>query len=127
MATMDQVVAAYLDLKKRRDDIKKRHAEELAPINDALMKMLAWCQGQLNSQGQRNARVDSGTVFLQTDASVVVQDWDAVLQFVKDKDMFAMLEKRVSKGVVQEYIEATGEIPPGVKITQEVSCHIRRS
>lgn len=127
MATMDQVVAAYLKLRQERDALKKKQAEEMAPLNDKMMKLQAWCQAQLQSQGQRNARVDSGTCFLQTDTSVTVEDWDTVLSFVKDKDLYAMLEKRVSKGVVQEYIESTGEVPPGVKVTQEISCHIRKS
>ncbi|HXS14477.1 MAG TPA: hypothetical protein VN734_17390 [Acidobacteriaceae bacterium] len=127
MATMDQVVAAYLQLRQQRDELKKKQAEEMAPINDKLLKLQSWCQQQLQSQGQKNARVDSGTCFLQTDTSVTVSDWDEFQGFVKENDMFAMLEKRASKGVVQEYIEATGEIPPGLKVTSEITCHIRKS
>lgn len=127
MATMDEVIEAYLALRQVKEETTRRHKEELAPINDKMMKLQAWCQKQLQAQGQKNARVDAGTTFLQTDVSVTVQDWDAVLAFIKENDLFALLEKRVSKGVVQEYIESTGEIPPGVKVTSEISCHIRKS
>jgi hypothetical protein len=127
MATMDQVIAAYLELRRHKDEIVKRHKEELAPVTDKLNKLLSWTQNQLNSQGQKNARVDSGTAFLQTDTSVTVQDWDTVIGFIKEHGLFEMLERRVSKGVVQEYIESTGEIPPGVKVSSEISCHIRKS
>lgn len=127
MATMDQVIAAYLKLKAEKEIMAKRHKEEMAPLTDKLNKLMMWCHQQLNSQGQKNARVDSGTAFLQTDVSVTVDDWDTVIDFIKEQGLWAMLERRVSKGVVQEYIEATGTVPPGVKISSEVSCHIRKS
>lgn len=127
MASMDQVIAAYLHLRAEKDKMAARHKEEIAPLNDKLNKLLAWTHNQLNSQGQKNARVDSGTAFLQTDTSVTVEDWDTVVEFIKTTNQFELLERRVSKGVVQEYIEATGEIPPGVKVKSEISCHIRKS
>ncbi len=127
MASMDQVIAAYLQLRQLKDETARRHKEEMAPINDKMNKLQSWVHSQLNSQGQKNARVDAGTAFLQTDTSVTAQDWDTVLQFIKDNGLFEMLERRLSKGVVTEYIESTGSIPPGVKITSEVSCHIRKS
>ena len=127
MATMEQVIAAYLHLRQEKEAISKRHKEELAPITDKMNKLLAWTHQQLQSQGQKNARVDSGTAFLQTDISVTVEDWDAVWDFVVANGLKSMLERRVSKGVVQEFIESTGDVPPGVKVTSEISCHIRKS
>lgn len=127
MATMDQVIAAYLHLRQQKEEMARRHKEEMAPLTESMNKLLAWTHQQLQSQGQKNARVDSGTAFLQTDVSATVVDWDQLWQFVIDNNMKAMLERRVSKGVVQEYIESTGEIPPGVKVTSEISCHIRKS
>jgi hypothetical protein len=127
MATMDQVIAAYIHLREEKDKLSKKQKEEMAPLTDKMNKLLAWTHQQLQSQGQKNARVDSGTAFLQTDISVTVEDWDAVWNFVVSNGLKALLERRVSKGVVQEYIESTGEVPPGVKVTSEISCHIRKS
>lgn len=127
MATMDQVIAAYLHLREERDKLVKKQKEELAEYTDKMNKLLAWTHQKLQSQGQKNARVDSGTAFLQTDVSATVVDWDELWKFVTENDMKALLERRVSKGVVQEYIESTGETPPGVKVTSEISCHIRKS
>lgn len=127
MATMDQVIEAYITLREERDKLVKKQKEELAKYTDKMNKLLAWTHQQLQSQGQKNARVDSGTAFLQTDVSVTVEDWDQVWDFVVTNGLKAMLERRVSKGVVQEYIESTGEVPPGVKVTSEISCHIRKS
>lgn len=127
MATMDQVVAAYIALKAEKEKLVKKQKEDLAPLTDKLNKLLAWTHQQLLSQGQKNARVDSGTAFLQTDVSVTVEDWDKTWAFIQTENLASMLERRVSKGVVQEYIESTGVVPPGVKVTSEISCHIRKS
>lgn len=127
MATMNQVIAAYLQLREERDKLVKKQKEELAKYTDKMNKLMAWTHQKLQSEGQKNARVDSGTAFLQTDVSVTVEDWDQIWDFVIQNNLKAMLERRVSKGVVQEYIESTGEVPPGVKVTSEISCHIRKS
>src|ERR1700756_3049009 len=99
----------------------------MAPINDNLYKLGLWLQKTLQETGQTSAKTAAGTAFLQTDMSVAIEDWERILQFIQANDLWAMLERRVSKSVVTEYIESTKQVPPGVKITSEVSCHVRRS
>lgn len=122
----DQVIAAYIKLRDQRDALKKEQAAVLARFNEKLYKLQLWLQKQLQDTGQSSAKTPSGTAFLQTDTSVTVEDFDAVLAFIKSTDLWPMLEKRVSKTVVADYIESTQQIPPGIKVVQEVSCHIRR-
>lgn len=125
--TIDQVIAAYVKLRDKRDALKKQQAADMAPINENMYKLQCWLQKQLQDTGQTSAKTTAGTAFLQTDISVAVEDFDAILAFIQANGLWAMLEKRVSKSVVQDYIESTQELPPGVKVTSEISCHIRRS
>ena len=125
--TIDQVIAAYVKLRDKRDALKKQQAADMAPINENMYKLQCWLQKQLQDTGQTSAKTTAGTAFLQTDISVAVEDFDAILAFIQAHNLWAMLEKRVSKSVVQDYIESTQELPPGVKVTSEISCHIRRS
>lgn len=125
--TIDQVIAAYIKLRDQKDALKKKQSEEMAPINDNLYKLSAWLQKTLQESGQTSAKTASGTAFLQTDTSVAIEDWECILAFIKEHDLFSMLERRVSKSVVVEYIESQKEVPPGVKVTREISCHVRRS
>lgn len=124
--TIDQVIAAYIVLRDQRDALKKEQAAALAPLNEKLYKCQLWLQKQLQDTGQQSAKTVNGTAFLQTDTSVSVEDFDAVISFIKQHDLWAMLEKRVSKSVVTDYIESTQQVPPGVKVTSEITCHIRR-
>ena len=125
--TIDQVIAAYVKLRDAKEALKKKQAAEMAPINDNLYKLGLWLQKTLQETGQTSAKTAAGTAFLQTDMSVAIEDWERILQFIQANDLWAMLERRVSKSVVTEYIESTKQVPPGVKITSEVSCHVRRS
>jgi hypothetical protein len=60
-------------------------------------------------------------------SSVKVQDWESLLAFIRDKNMWELLDHRVAKSVVEDYLESTGEIPPGVDIKRETVVRIRRS
>lgn len=124
---VNEVIKGYRQLREQKEELKKRHADEMAPINDNMNKCLAWIQLQLQSQGLTNFKGQDGIAFLQTDVSVSVQDWDAMFEWIKSTEGWAFLEKRVSKSVVQDYMEAHGEVPPGLNITTEVSTHIRKS
>jgi hypothetical protein len=104
-----------------------KHKEELAPINDQMNKCLAYVQQQLQAQGLQNFKGQSGIAFLQTDVTVKVQDWDAMFEWIKANEAWMFLEKRVSKSVVQEFMQANNEVPPGVGITTSVEAHIRKS
>src|ERR1700758_4669632 len=120
--TIDQVIAAYVKLRDQKEALKKRHAEEMAPLNDNIYKLGLWLQKTLQESGQTSAKTASGTAFLQTDRSVAIEDWPAILAFIQAHDLWAMLERRVSKSVVVEYIESQNEVPPGLKVSSEISC-----
>jgi hypothetical protein len=124
---VNDVIKGYRTLREQKEEMKKRHAEEMAPLNDNMMKLLAWIQRELQSQGLTNFKGQDGIAFLQTDVTVSVQDWDAIWEWIKATEGWAFLEKRVSKSVVQDFIQAHDEVPPGLKITTEVSAHIRKS
>ena len=124
--TIDEVIAGYIKLRDLRDDLKKKQAVALKELTDRMWKLENYIQKILVDSGQESAKTASGTAFLQTDTSVAIEDFDATLAFIKEHDLWAMLEKRVSKSVVTDYIESTQEIPPGLKVTREISCHVRR-
>src|SRR5665213_4426076 len=127
MTTIDQVIGGYVKLRTQRDALKKQQAADMAPINDAMFKLQVWLQKQLQETGQTSAKTEAGTAFLQTDTTVAIDDWESTIAFIKENDRFSMLERRVSKSVVTDYIESTQQIPPGLSIKSEISCHIRKA
>lgn len=124
---VNDVIAAYRQLRDQKDAAVKRHKEELAPLNDQINKCASWIQQQLQAQGLTNFKGESGIAFLQTDTSVSVKDREAFLAWIKSTDTWTMLDARASKTVVQDYIEQFKAIPPGLGVTSEITVHIRKS
>ena len=126
MATMAEVIAGYRKLRERKAELKARHTVELTPINDTMKKMEAWLQRELNTSGATSAGTPEGTAYLVNNASVVVEDWSAALDYVKENELWGLLEHRISKTAVEELFESAGEFPPGVRVTRTINVRIRK-
>lgn len=127
MPSVDKVIAAYIKLRDTKDEVKRKHSAELAPINDQMMKLEAFLQSELQKAGLTQFKAAGvGVAFIKTDTSATVEDRDAFFDFVKTNGKWELLDARCSKSVVQEYVEAHGEIPPGIKFQQEQVVQIRR-
>lgn len=122
------VIAGYLKLRDEKAVLAEKHKEDMAPLNEKLQRLEVYMLSLLNA-----ASVDSmafkgvGTMFKKNVQSVTVEEWDATLGWIRGGEHWEFLERRVSKTVVQEYSEASGTIPPGVKVTNEVVVQVRKS
>lgn len=126
MAKIDEVIGAVIRLRDAIDETKKQHKLQLEPLNTQMEKLEAWLQLQLQQQGTTSiAAKGVGTCFLQNVVSVKVEDWAATLDWVQRTGGWEFLEQRVSKTVVQEYMESQGEVPPGVSVKTEVEVRVR--
>ena len=124
---IETVVGAYRKLRDIKDDIKKKHSEELAPINSKLNTIEIWLLETLNKLGINSAKTNNGTAYKATINRTKVVDWPATLKFIQEHDLWHMLEQRVSKSAVEEYVESEGSAPPGVEVNSEVRVNVRRS
>lgn len=123
---IDAVVAAYIKLRDHKDEVKSRHKDELAPINEQMAKLEGWLHRELNAQGVDSFKTKAGTAFVQKATSVTVAEWDVTLPFIREHDLWDLLEARVSKSAVQDYVESTKEVPPGVNVRVEEVVRVRR-
>ena len=106
---MARVIEGYLALRTQKEGMAKRHKEEAAPINEKIERLEAYLMKHLTEQGTTSLACKGiGTAFLETktDASV--------------------LERRVSKTVVKDFVESQGSPPPGVSITRETVVRVRK-
>lgn len=127
MAKIDEVIAATIKVRDEIDAVKKVQKEALAPLNLKLEKLEAYLQLQLTTLGTTSfAAKGVGTAYLQNCVGVTVRDWDATLAWIKETGLWEMLEKRVSKTVVQEFMESQNAVPPGVEVRTDVEVRVRR-
>lgn len=128
MPSEKQVIEGYIHLRDQKDAIRKRHKEELAPVNERMMMLENWLLGRLtNAESDSITARGVGTAFRTTRTSAKIDDWETVLEHIKSEELWHMLERRISKAAVEEYIEANGEPPEGVHISREIIVQVRRA
>lgn len=95
----------------------------------------------LQANKLKSTKTGFGTVFKDLKESVIVEDWDALLDYIIAEKRWNLLNKAVSKTVVLENMgelvedKATGdkhredgtEIPPGVKYNAFRTVKVRKS
>lgn len=125
---IDALVEKYILL---RDQIAVEEAafkEKMAGKKSMLDKVELVIKQHLDATGTDSVTVRGvGTAYTTTRVSASVADWDATLPFIIKNDAWAMLERRVNKTAVQEYLKEKGELPPGVNMSQQVVVNVRRS
>lgn len=123
---VDQVIAAYMKLRANKDAIEGEVKTKVADIKAKMEKLEAWIKTQADEQGVTSFKTKHGTAFLTTTDYANVGDWDAVLEFIKTNDAFEMLEKRISKIAVRNYVENDKFVPPGVNYGTKLEVNIRK-
>jgi hypothetical protein len=124
--TVDDVVAAYLKLRLKKESIEAQVKDEVKTLKDKMEQLEAWIKEQADAQGVTSFKTKHGTAFLTTTDYANVADWDSVLTFIRENEAFDMLEKRISKVAVRGYIDANKAVPPGVNYGTKLEVNIRK-
>lgn len=112
-----------------RDEIAKRKKAfeaDIAPLKKRMDDIERLFLDEFNTNGENSANTDYGTAYTTTRTSASVADWDTLLGFVRENDLWHLLTQGVSKTAVEEYLAAKEELPPGVNIRRELAVNIRR-
>lgn len=125
-ATVDEVVKGYIKLRDRKVKLKKEQMDELRPITDKMVILENWLLRDLQTRKVESQKTAEGTAFISTMSAATVKDRDAFFKYVIENEQWDLLENRVSKTVVRDHLEDTGEVVPGVNYSETVVVRIRR-
>lgn len=124
---VNALVEKYIELRDHKAKLSAAFKEKTAKLDAVLAKIEGALLQQFNELGMESVRTKSGTAYKSTRASATVADWDHVLDFIQQNDLWNMLEHRVNKTAVEQFKEEHGDLPPGVNWREEVVVNIRRS
>ncbi len=124
--SVEEVIKGYVKLRDKKNKLKQQHTEELVPINEKMLLVEGWLMRDLLSRGVQSQKTAEGTAFLQKNSKATVKDRDAFLEFVRENKMWDLIENRVAKSVVEDYLENTGEVVPGINFEKIQVVRIRR-
>jgi hypothetical protein len=125
---LEQFINGYIGLKDKKEEIERRHKEELAPINDHMAKLRGLIMDKLDEQGGSSFTCPKGTATIGSVGGVSVEDMEAFRQFlIKDTSQLGLLNLKPRVPETKQYIaEHNGELPPGVKLTQTKTLKITK-
>ena len=124
--TVDAVIKKYMKLRSQKEAVEAEIKERVDKIKADMAKLEAFLQAKMDADGLTSFKSEHGTAFLTTTDFANVDNWDAVLQFIREEEAYDMLERRVSKAAVRGYIEANKEVPPGIKYGTKLDINIRK-
>lgn len=123
---IDDVIATYMKLRDKKAAIEAEAKDRVAEIKAKMEKIEAYVKVRAETEGVTSFKTPHGTAFLSTTDYAQVADWDSFIEFVRTEDAYEMLEKRVSKTAVREYIEQTKNVPPGVNYGTRLEVNFRK-
>lgn len=122
-----EIVAKYIQLRDLKSKLDGEHKERIAPIVAAMDSSEAAIMALFNEMGIESAGCEAGTAYTSTKSSATVVDMDAFLEFVRAEGAWHMLERRVAKTTVDEYVTAHGDLPPGINYSTIKTINVRRA
>lgn len=124
---IDDLVMNYIKVRDLKKEMQDRHKEELAPLNNALDSIEGVLMKFFQDTGQTSAQTTFGTAYTSKRESFTIVDPVMFRGFAAASNDMSFFEARASKERVSAFLAETGELPPGVKYSAEVTIGVRRS
>lgn len=125
MATLQEIADGYLKLREKRKLLKAKFDEIDNDLKDKLDKLEIAAMSKLEEASANSITVDGCTVYKQTSTKSSCGSWPDFWAFVQETGRFDMMEKRLSNKSIEQYLDETGDLPPGVSIHRESKAIFR--
>jgi hypothetical protein len=125
---LDKVAETYVKIRDARAALKKQYEAEDNALKDQLATLDGFLLETMQSLGAESVRTKHGTVYLSVSVKPNCGDWNALYAWITENDAFDVLERRVKKSFIVDYMkENKDELPPGISVLHEYTVTIRRS
>ena len=125
--TPAQRVAAYIQLRDYKAAAEKEFDKSIERVKLAMERLENDLLNDLNVSGANSIACDAGTVHRTRQFNVSVNNREAFLEYVKEKNIWEALDVKANKTFVKEHMEEEGEALPGLNVTQFDKIGVRRS
>lgn len=151
--TVNDVVTKYVSLRDLKREMVKEHEQALEPIDEQLSKLESWLLAKMGEDCVENYKTEGGTAYKTTKTSCTIGDGtvfkrhvfapvaekvagilanagftdmsEAVLELILASAKWNLVDFRALKKGVEETIEDTEQVPPGLNVTQIATVNVR--
>lgn len=122
-----RLLGAHKAIKAAKSAIKREFEEKYAGLNSKLEMIETRLHKMMKEVGSENLKIEGlGLAYLTTKTFVGAKDWEAIWKYIEESSNLDLLQRRLAKNAVLEYVEANdGDLPPGVTVTKERAVVVR--
>lgn len=124
--TPDKLAAIHLKITEARSKLKQQFDEDDAKLKAQLDIVNEQISAVLNELGMDGAKTHEGTITRTKSQLYWPSDWDAMYQFVLDRGLVNLLERRIHQTNMKEYLENHSEVPQGLNVTTKFKITVRK-
>jgi hypothetical protein len=124
--TPAEMVELYIKLRDHKKQAEDEFHASMERTRQGMAKLESMILAHLNETGLENVKCAAGTAYRKTEYSATVKDRESFLKFIKEGELWDLLDARANKKFVREYTETTAMVP-GVEISSISSVGVRRS
>lgn len=125
--SIDKLTRVFVKIRDAKsalsDEFKKKDTELTAQMDELKRAMLDYCK----DQNVESVRTEAGLVYRTVRTRYWTGDWEAMHNFIVEKNLPYLLEKRLNQSAVKELLEENPEMaPPGLNADSEYSITVRK-
>lgn len=123
----EAVVRAYRKIRAERSANTKAYEARDLQLKTMLERLEGAMLAHLNATKSKSINTEEGTFYKQEDIMPSAADWPTIYRWIGENDAFEMLEKRLTKKVVKQYMDDNdGAAPPGINVQREWVVRVRK-
>jgi hypothetical protein len=133
---LDRMASAYIKIRSRIAELTKAYDTEVEALKAEQDEVAAVMKDMLQAMHVRSVNTAGGTVILTEKTRYFPSDWTEFKNFVKENDLFDLVEKRIAQGNMAKYLADLAEAkelrneawpyPAGMQSETELTVSVRK-
>lgn len=124
---VEELVAVYRKIRDTKNAKEEEHKAEIGELNEQLEAISAKLLELCNTQNVESLRTRAGTVTRRTVTRYWSSDWEAMYDFIREKNAPYLLEQRIHNGNMKAYLEENpDDLPIGLNADTKYAVTVRK-
>lgn len=121
------VVKGYVALRDKLRELDDAHEQKRKPIVDMINQLSGQMQEFLDKSGSKSVKTADGTFYQSTRYTTSLADPAAFMEYVINNQRYDLLDRRANATAVKQFVEETGNLPPGTNLNALRTVGVRRA
>ena len=120
-------VGQYVIIRDKLKAMDEAHTAAKKPFMDLQNELSGVLQGIMDQTGATSIATPEGTCYKTTRYNASLADPEAFMKFVRENDLFDLMDRKANAAACRDYTEEKGVPPPGVNLTAISTIGVRRA